>query len=66
MLKSEKNGYRGLEFSVRRLDEGRWEWAVYPKKEEGARFSGSVGGNQEKAIAACKVAIDRWLSAKSN
>ena len=39
MLKSEK-GYRGLEYDVHRLDDGWWQWAVYPKKGEGARIAG--------------------------
>jgi hypothetical protein len=62
MLKSEK-GYRGLEFSVRRLNDGQWEWAVYPKKEEGARFAGCEE-NEQKAITACKANIDGWLAAR--
>jgi hypothetical protein len=63
---AERKGYRGIEYSIRQIDDARWGWAVYPKKEEGARFCGCIGGTRDTAVEACKTNIDAWMAAKPN
>lgn len=56
-----KKTHRDVEFDVHRLDDGHWEWIAYPKLGEGNRFGGAVEGDEEKATAAARAAIDGWL-----
>jgi hypothetical protein len=58
-----KKSHKDVEFDVYPLDDGGWEWIVYPIRGEGARFA-NVEDNEEKATAAARAAIDRWLTSK--
>jgi hypothetical protein len=61
-----KHDHRSIAYDVHRLDDGRWEWVVYPKIGEGVRFAG-LEDDEGKAIAAAKAGIDGWLGKqKSN
>jgi hypothetical protein len=62
---AERKGYRGVEFNIHRLDDWRWEWAVYPHQGEGARLSGCINGSEANAAAVAQAAIDGWLAGKS-
>jgi hypothetical protein len=55
-----KHDHRGVTYDVHRLDDGRWEWVVYPKVGEGGRFAG-LEDDEGKAFAAAKTGIDQWL-----
>jgi hypothetical protein len=55
--------YRGIEYFVRDLDDGHWQWAVYPRMGENANSAG-VEKIREEAIAACKAEIEVRLAAK--
>jgi hypothetical protein len=54
-----------VEFNIHRLDDWRWEWAVYPIKGESARLSGCIHGSEGTASAVAHAAIDGWLAGKS-
>jgi hypothetical protein len=58
--------YRGIEFGVHDEGQGIWRWAYYPKIGEGIAKRGQVKGTRETAIAACKGAIDEWLSPENS
>lgn len=60
-----KSIYRSIEYAVRELDDGHWQWATYPRMEEGANSAG-VETTREKAIAACKAEIDTRFAAKKS
>lgn len=66
MKKSEKNGYRSVEFAIHELDGNRWEWFYYPKKEDGEAQRGEVNGTRDEAEVACKKAIDAYLDGESS
>ena len=61
-MRSASKAYRRLEYWINPLDVGRWEWIAYPEKAKGVRLAGCVDGTREKAVAACKVALDDWLA----
>ena len=58
------HGYRGVWYDVFERDPGDWEWTYYPKAGVGVKTQGSVKGDRESAVAACKAAIDAWLGPK--
>jgi hypothetical protein len=66
MLKSEKNGYRDVEYMITALGSNKWKWAFYPKKEEGSVHRGEVTGTEDQAVAACRGAIDVWHNGKNS
>jgi hypothetical protein len=53
--------YRGVQFGLLSLDEGKTKWTIYPKKENGAVQTGVVDGGSDAAEAACRKAIDAWF-----
>jgi hypothetical protein len=59
MLKSEK-GYKGVEYGITNLGDGKWKWVFYPNKKEGQSQHGEIVGTREQAEIACKKAIDAW------
>lgn len=67
MLKSEKNGYRDVEYTITALGGNKWKWAFYPKKVYGdSAHRGEVAGTEDQAAAACKSAIDTWRDSKNS
>ncbi len=67
MLKSEKNGYRDVEYTITGLGGDKWKWAFYPKKECGdSAHRGEVAGTEDQAVAACMSAIDAWRNSKNS
>jgi len=52
--KSEKQGYRGIEYTITigRFPQRKWVWTFYPRKEEGLLRRGRVVGTREEAEAA--------------
>ena len=54
--------HRGVEYWVRKLDESRWEWTIYPSKNSRvSKARGTVRGSRDDAEAACKREIDSGL-----
>jgi hypothetical protein len=67
VLKSEKNGYRDVEYTITALGGDKWKWAFYPKKEYGdSAHRGEVAGTEVQAVAACKSAIDAWHDGRTS
>lgn len=60
-----KSIHRGIEYAVRDLDDGHWQWAAYPRMGEGANSAG-IENTQEESIAACKAEIDTRFAAKKS
>jgi hypothetical protein len=54
-------GYRGVEFGLLALDDGKTRWTIYPMKETAQSETGTVEGGYEEAEAACKKVIDAAL-----
>jgi hypothetical protein len=67
VLKSEKNGYRDVEYTISSLGGEKWKCAFNPKKEhEDSVRRGEVEGTEDQAIAACMCAIDAWHNSKNS
>lgn len=64
MLKNEQ-GYKGVEYGLTDLENDRWNWAFFPKKEDEPTQRGEATGTREHAEMACMRAINRWLSGNS-
>ncbi len=54
-------GYRGVEFGIMMLEDGKIRWTTYPKKGSGKSETRTVDGDEEEALAACKKFIDDFL-----
>lgn len=54
--------YRGIRFGVYEEGQDVWQWAFYPKVGRRIVNRGQVKGRRQAAIAACKAAIDGWLT----
>ena len=65
LLKNE-HGYKGVAYSLTDLGGGRWNWAFYPKKDDGPAHRGEAVGTREDAEIACMSAINSWLRQRSN
>jgi hypothetical protein len=61
-----ENGHKGVEYGLTDLEDGKWSWDFYPKKDDGAAQSGETRGTREQAEIACKSAIDAWLRRNSD
>lgn len=61
MLNGEKD-HKCVEYGLTDLKDCKWSWDFCPKKDDGAAQSGETRGTREQAEAACKSAIDAWLS----
>jgi hypothetical protein len=67
VLKSEKNGYRDVEYTIITLGDDKWKWVFFPKKEyANSAHRGEVAGSEDQAIADCKRAIDAWHNSKNS
>jgi hypothetical protein len=53
--------YRDIEYDVHQLDDGRWEYHVFPKAGEGVHWGSTVDGDDVAAITRAKMAIDLHL-----
>lgn len=59
-----RKSYRGVEYDIHRLDDGRWAWDVYPPAREGVPF-GDLAEDEAKATALCRTAIDTGLEERT-
>jgi hypothetical protein len=53
--------YRGIEYDVHRLDDGRWEYHVFPKAGEGVHWGDKVDGDEFAANRRATSEIDLHL-----
>jgi len=62
----EKHGYRGVMFAVGEAGgPDEWSWAIYPAVGSGIKArQGKIKGAREKALEACRRAIDSALEGR--
>jgi hypothetical protein len=61
LLKNE-NGYKGIEYWLTDLGDGRWKWTFFPKQNDEPPHHGEISGTREHAEIACMSAINSWLN----
>jgi hypothetical protein len=54
-------GYRDVEYGTHPGAAGEYVWTYYPKLGTGEKTQGTVKGDKDAAVKACKAAIDAWL-----
>jgi hypothetical protein len=62
---NQQKGYRGVEFGLWTLGDGKTKWTIYPKKGTSQVQTGIVDGGDEEAEAACKKVIDAALDGQN-
>lgn len=55
--------YREVEYAVKEINPGKWQWTIFPKKEQhGIVRRADFYASREEAEDACKKEIDKGLN----
>jgi hypothetical protein len=61
VLGGDAMNHRGVEYAIKEAVPGKWQWTIYPKKEQQDKVARTGFASREEAEVACKKEIDSGL-----
>lgn len=59
-----QSNHRGVDFTIKPLESGKWKWSFFTGAGPKYSLSGEKDGAREDAISDCCKAIDQYLAAR--